>query len=71
MSHKPIVAPFLTRHHVGGGTAERSVTVRARHLRVVAHVNLRIGIPKLDGDVSNQLIFESNSFNARDGFYYG
>ena len=40
-------------------------------LRVVALVDLGVGITQLDGDISDQLVLETNSLDTRNGLDHG
>ena len=44
-----------------------SVTCRSRALWVIALINLRVGVSKLDGDISDQFVLESNRLHTGDG----
>lgn len=46
------------------------VACRARACWVVALVDLGVGVTKLDCDVANKLVLETDRLDARDGFYY-
>lgn len=48
-------------------TSVASVATRTRARGVVALVDLGVGVSQLDGDVSDQLVLESNGLDAGDG----
>jgi hypothetical protein len=69
--HTTSAALSWTRRVVLLVGAESSVTTRTGAVWTGTLVDLCIGIPKLDGDVTFQLILEANSLNTRDGLHYG
>lgn len=46
------------------------VACRARACWAVALVDLGVGVTKLDCDVADKLVLETDGLDARDGFYY-
>lgn len=52
-------------------TAVTLVACRTRASVVVTLVDLGVGVTKLDGDVSLQLVLESHSLDSGDSFYDG
>lgn len=51
-------------------TLVRPVTCWARALGIVTLVDLCVGITELDGDVSLELVLETDRLDTRDGLYY-
>eukprot|EP00964_Phaeocystis_antarctica_P143977 scaffold109653_cov78-Phaeocystis_antarctica.AAC.2 len=61
-----LIGPFALHNSVLGGAAARQEVARARAKRVLALVDLGVGVAKLDGNVTLQFVLEADSLRGTE-----